>query len=300
MDKHIVFVHGIKPKPERTLYKDRLLRHLNESLSEPISPEQFHVAYWPQAIDRNRQDLPISDDEYVDGGDGSGNFKAYTVPELLEFTVKGTIKRSVTSRLEDRLSAVLSGAAPDTVSDQIQRAIASFVTDRVAPLVYEAFIEDVHLYFNRGRRGPVKQVVKDVLEDAVPNDAAVCLIGHSMGSFVSLDLILEGTRMVDRFISVGSPLGISVIQQAIGLTEQNRSTLPTRIGDWFNIYDPFDLVAFDSDLPDDFSDVGVIEETVRNEFVIRRGEERDHHKSYGYLRTERVSEVIEDFLANGN
>lgn len=297
MSQHIVFVHGLGRKPPADVYVPRVKRHLEESVGRPVPPESFHVAYWADMIEPGRRPLSPAEDEYIGSSDGSENFREYSFLEELAFRARGVAKGVVTSRLEDEISRLLhpEDDDPENIINRIREIVSSFITTDVAGQVYERFVRDVDLYFRKGRRPHVKGVVQETLE-ALPDNSSVCLIGHSMGSFVSLDLILEGTRHIDRLITIGSPLGISVIQKEIGLTDANRAALTRKITDWVNFYDRLDCVAIDSDLEDDFPEIQPMDRPVRNEFVVRHGDERNHHKSYGYLRAAELGEIVADFL----
>ena len=117
-----------------------------------------------------------------------------------------------------------------------------------------------------------------------------------MGSIIALDLIGSGTRMIDLFVTIGSPLGIGVVQSQIELDDQAKGALPDKIGHWFNFFDRLDVVALDSDLEDDFPQIGPLDVRIKNEFINKDGE-RNHHKSYGYLRTKELGAVVAPFLA---
>lgn len=300
MSKQIVFVHGLGRKPPKDAYVRRLKRHLEKSVGRSIPIEDFHAPYWTEAIEPGRQPLTAEEDEYIDSGDGSENFRKYSFLEELKFRAKGVAKGVVTSELEDKISRILSPEVdddPEGIIDQIRGVVSSFITNEVAGLVYETFVRDLDLYFRQDRRDPVKQIVKNTL-NAIPADSKVCVIAHSMGSFVALDVILEGTRHIDRLITIGSPLGLSVIQNDIGLTEGNRAALKQSVSDWINLFDRLDCVAIDSDLEDDFPEIQPMDRPIRNEFVVRHGEDRNHHKSYGYLRAPELGEIVADFLDN--
>ena len=68
-----------------------------------------------------------------------------------------------------------------------------------------------------------------------------------------------------------------------------------RIGEWFNLYDRMDVVAVDSDLADDYDPIEVEDIRIRNQFI-NKDRERNHHKSYGYLRCPEMGEIIEDLI----
>ena len=79
--------------------------------------------------------------------------------------------------------------------------------------------------------------------DQIPDSGDVVLIGHSLGSVISIDLIdhLPPSLHVRRFITIGSPAGSRVLQH------NSRDILKkfpyARVDDWSNFLDPLDGVT---------------------------------------------------------
>ena len=86
-----------------------------------------------------------------------------------------------------------------------------------------------------------------------------------------------------------------MIKEQLGVDATVCDDLHNRITTWFNLYDRLDTIALDSDLGDDFEPMPVVDVRIRNEFVTKEGE-RNHHKSYGYLRSPELGEIIRDIL----
>ena len=80
----------------------------------------------------------------------------------------------------------------------------------------------------------MRKTLTDVL-DSFPASSKTCLIAHSMGSIIAHDVVLCGTRPIDTFITVGSPLGIKVVQKRIGATVAKRRSVPQRVTRWFKL-----------------------------------------------------------------
>ena len=139
----------------------------------------------------------------------------------------------------------------------------------------------------------------------------IMLIGHSMGSIISYDVLRDlGQRDnafdIAHFVTIGSPLGIPYVKDHV-YDERGRydSAVPLRtpsvVSDqWVNYADRKDPVAVDAHLRDDYKANGrgirVEDDLVINDYVTGDGESRPH-KSYGYLRTPELSEHIRRFLA---
>ena len=88
----------------------------------------------------------------------------------------------------------------------------------------------------------MRKTLTDVL-DSFPPSSKTCLIAHSMGSIIALDVILRGTHPIDTLITVGSPLGIKVVQKQIGATAAKRRSIPQRVARWFNFSDGSGLAS---------------------------------------------------------
>ncbi|MFQ5769376.1 MAG: hypothetical protein ACE5HX_02490 [bacterium] len=70
---------------------------------------------------------------------------------------------------------------------------------------------------------------------------------------------------------------------------------------WVNFADKKDPVAFDTHLGDDYgankNGIKVADDLVANDYQAPgKNQDRNHHKSYGYLRTPELSKHIEEFL----
>jgi len=125
------------------------------------------------------------------------------------------------------------------------------------------------------------------------------LIAHSMGSIIAYDVLreLDHTDMnsIEHFMTIGSPLGLPIVTQNIR-REFNETKTPENVARWTNIADPADKVALDCNLSDDYkkpntSGVKVTDILVHNDYVNHEGK-ANNHKSYGYLRTPELSDLI--------
>ena len=97
---------------------------------------------------------------------------------------------------------------------------------------------------------------------------------------------------------MGSPLGLPLVTANIR-QELNAARTPENVLRWTNIADPGDKVALDCNLSDDFrpstAGVRVHDVLVHNKYVGRRGE-ANRHKSYGYLRTPELCDLVNELL----
>ena len=281
-DSHFVLIHGLSSKPSKSILEDRYQKHLSESVGGAISTERIHLANWADLMGYE-PDQPAQD-EYVEGGD---NFKPYSLRESLSLGVRGFLRNRGIDLVEDKLRDALG---PDSASHNMAAVLPAALAGGPAGRVYERFVPDMNRYFFEGFRDRVLDRLSEQLA-AVPAGASVCLIAHSMGSIIAADLLLNSSRTVQTFVTIGSPLGIRVVKEQLGVTTEGLEEMGGRIGEWFNLYDRMDVVALDSDLADDYAPIDVEDVRIRNEFVNKDGE-RNHHKSYGYLRCPEMGEII--------
>jgi hypothetical protein len=80
---------------------------------------------------------------------------------------------------------------------------------------------------------------------ATIGDGCRVLIGHSLGSVVAYEtLLLDPTLQVDTLITLGCPLPMRTVENALRRqTADGSSRVPRQIRRWVNIYDPSDPVA---------------------------------------------------------
>ncbi len=132
-------------------------------------------------------------------------------------------------------------------------------------------------------------------------DHETILISHSMGTIVAYEVLRDLGRsreypdfVLDHFITMGSPLGLTVIKGNI-LGEHKKLRTPSCVrGSWYNFSDPGDYVCLDSHLRDDYESnsfgIQVKDVLVCNDYP------GNAHKSYGYLRTPEFSKHLASLL----
>lgn len=137
----------------------------------------------------------------------------------------------------------------------------------------------------------------------------IMLIAHSMGSIIAYDVMTQkaSNTIIDTFVTIGSPLGLPIIKSRIVAGHQGKHSptgtlkTPENIrSHWYNLADTRDKIAINYTLRDDFcvnaANIGPIDKLVANDYV--SGEQKNPHKSYGYLRTLEMAEIISNFLGD--
>lgn len=163
--------------------------------------------------------------------------------EGLEIEPAGDRLAGWLERMSYTADALAEGEAA-TAPDAPQAEVLPLPRDaRVAifrALVRVAF-KDVHAYFFGGCMEPMRKVVRDALPGP---DGPVIVLGHSLGSIIAYDVLREsagGGRQIPLFLTVGSPLAVTEVQDLITAPLE----VPAGVAAWRNVADCRDLVASD-------------------------------------------------------
>ena len=275
MEKYrIIFVHGIGDKPNAT-------KHLEEwkrSLGEIPGNVEYAMAYW------------------ADLREGQ-----LSIPTKKE--ARSLVNNALTPIQREELSATTSYR---TRFLPPHRRILNFFKDIVLsasePLVkylLDEYLDDVYNYFYRkGKRSIIRQRVTEIVHSAILREEKVIIVSHSMGTVIALDAIYQQKEApVALFVTMGSPLGSSYIQRAIG-----KNHFPMNVSYWLNLYDRVDIVAMpDSRIENDFlsqlqDGEAVQDNQVRDNFSPLN--ERDPHHWNGYLSSAEIRYAIQQVTAD--
>ena len=121
------------------------------------------------------------------------------------------------------------------------------------------------------------------------------VVAHSQGSMIAYCVLMEqefAQKDIALFVTIGSPLGITEVQDYIKeLTGQRKLAVPPNVRQWINVCDPLDPVALDKDLTAEFgqSARGV---KVRNHVRFNPDSPRHPHSGTGYLSLEEVRQPV--------
>lgn len=150
----------------------------------------------------------------------------------------------------------------------------------------KSFTRDVFLYLT------IKDIKRQINEVVIKHfDATPCVVvGHSLGSVVGY-LVLKNypAFKVQKFITLGSPLGLRAIQNHL----EPPLEMPTCIknGNWFNAYDERDLVALNPLNMEFFN----IFPTIKNKNDVKN-HTSNRHGIAGYLDDAEVAQKIYEAL----
>lgn len=275
---HITFVHGIgnKPPAERLLGLWRQALAGAGGLDLEAAGVTSSMVYWADVLHAAPLAEPRSDDGFTEGEFGAAGFDdaAEFLPRtLLETHFMAMLAAKVGGALVANSFASRNRAEqPVLLTSQLSRGIRRHLL--------EAFLRDAHHYLfdveHRPRPGQTFRVRQEINRRfveavaAVPQAARHVVVGHSLGSVIAYDCLknVEGCPRIDAFVSIGSPLGLSEVQDRFEPGYSRGDGFPSGklAGPWFNLSDRFDPVCgLDVKLASDYRAGG--ERRVRDHIV---------------------------------
>ena len=205
------------------------------------------------------------------------------VPEPAGKDLDGWLRRMTYSA--DALAAGENAEPPPASPFEVLPFPRSVRVAMFRKLVRRTF-EDVHAYFFGGFKEPMRQVLRDALSGI---DGPVVVLGHSLGTILAYDTLREQDSNgleIPLFVTVGSPLGITEVQDLVERPLQ----VPAAVTAWRNASDARDLVALDHTLrsayapPDRCTDFMVINDSP------------NHHGIREYLRAAPIQEPLRELF----
>lgn len=318
MKTTIIGIHGLANKSEKGVLIDAWSESIKEGLAKNENYVDndftFKMVYWADLLYK----FPQHQDHDFDF-DSLYNKEPYLKAH------RDALKEHRENWLDHLQSGTLS-----LVDDFFDIAEKSKLFSKIPRYFVDKFLKDLSIYYTPSRmlksRDPQlgKQSARIVLQNELKktildskDDNNIVVIAHSMGSIIAYDVLRDLGREslgfnVKHFITIGSPLGLPHVKKNIELERKSYSMLkgrsvplrsPTIISrSWLNYADKKDPVAFDTQLDDEFDmnerGVQVVDEAVLNDYVGQDGN-RNHHKSYGYLRTPEMSRHLKKIIVGG-
>lgn len=135
----------------------------------------------------------------------------------------------------------------------------------------KVFLRDVHHYLFDAEFSPrpgesyqIRQTIRgrvlEALQTDAPSDGPHVVVSHSMGTVIIYDCLkrVADCPAIDGLMTVGSPLGLDDIQDALKPEWSRPDGFPARCsGQWVNVFDRLDPVAaFDAELANDYQRQG--------------------------------------------
>ncbi len=289
----ILYIPGLKPKPEYSLHREQVLRCLLEGIRriDPHTADEmaqdehcFDIVSWTYDFYGTHRDI---------------NLDLADIEAVLKQTQATAEDREIVTSWKRRCIRSLYRAA-----DHLPFLIPHFADEDV-----ELQLLDLRRYAkNEGDIAEiVRRAVKAPLRAAANAGRPILLYGHSMGSVIGYDSLwqlshepVEEVR-IDLMLTTGSPLGQRLIQRRLkGFREQGIERFPGNIRRWINISAIGELTAIDMTLNNDFGEMirlGLVEDIEDLEIYnyYRMNGVLNVHAEYGYLVHEVAANVIRNW-----
>ncbi len=322
--KRIIMIHGLASKPPQRVLDDLWAECLIENIrvddkglatALDNSPETFLSGYWANATPHHIED----DKRYV---------------KKLRVQVDDVIAQR--RKMKDKFHVGFGekvGAFFKSRGESLVKLLAGALTvqdDVMKRYLRETDLYDGDQYISDRMRRPLE----DALRQAWDDDCDVALVSHSMGTFISYDVLWRFShrsepefkkyreKVVQMFVTMGSPLGDKVVRDLLFARHHRKGSAkstrqyPTNIESWHNYACLGDVVAhrtdFDGEFFKDMKKRGALPRRpkhrsidyvkLHNPFRVvshignKGREKRNPHKSYGYLVQPRLGSWIADFL----
>lgn len=319
--KRIILIHGLASKPPERACTDLWRRCLIENIrmyDKPLAAaleenvQVFVSAYWANATPHH-----IEDDNYY--------------VRRLKTQVEKVIdeRRNVKEKFHVGAGEKIGAFFKDRGLD-VTKLLAGALT--VKDEVMKQFLEETRLYDeDQYVADRMRAPLQKALMDAWDSECVVAILSHSMGTFISYDVLWRFShrstqpfakyrnKRVQMFVTMGSPLGDQTVRELLFSArhkEHDKRSFPTNIDFWHNYACLGDVVShrrnFDKEFYDPMRELGLLPErpkyrgidyvNLHNPFrvVSHKGnkdrEKGNPHKSYGYLVQPRLGSWIKDFL----
>lgn len=287
----IIYIPGLKPKPEPQLHREQLLRCLTEGVrrvdqqaaEEIAGQDNFQLISWTYDFYGQTRDISL------DLGDIDTLLSKDRASEA-DIQVAASLRRRFIIWLF-RLANYLPFILPGVATDEIEVHLRDFFR---------------YVHNSNGIAEAAREKLKTRLHAAAAAGRPVLLLAHSMGSVIAWDTLWQQTRdgaplPVDLFVTIGSPLGQKIVQRhLLGRKEAEARRYPAGIDYWINIAAIGELTAIDRYLRNDFA--GMIRQG-----LVRNIDDRDAfnwyhmngalnvHAEYGYLVNEVTARCVSDW-----
>lgn len=287
----IVYVPGMKPKPEPAVHRRALLRVLDAGLARvrPAAAERlraeaarFELVSWTHRFYGTYRDMRL---------DCPG----------IERVLAGTPPDAEDRRRIDSLGLKLRRWW-HLFGDSVP-----WLTDLIAGAEMRVLLAEVRRYLadEHGIADEIRGLLKVPLLRAWRAGERVMLIGHSLGSVIAYDALWELSREdgasgdVDLLITMGSPLATRFIRRSLrGAGQPESRRYPANVRKWVNFSAKGELTALHPRLEPFFGAIVAQGHTrsLEDHSALCTAFHADFglnvHKSYGYLAHSEVADVI--------
>jgi len=303
MSKIIIGIHGLGNKPPFAVMEQWWLQSILDGFQAvhcPSSWLKFELVYWANFIHNKPLDPTEADTNS---------------PLYLEdpYSQAGIIQRGQREPLQKKIKDYLEKQLDKLLLNEDLTINFSTISD----FIIHHFFHDLEIYYgsmsdeNPDPNYLARDTIRNNLAEKLRQhqDKEILLFAHSMGSIIAYDVLMQNMSDINihTFVTCGSPLGIPVIMNKFvaeqGIPDsQKLLAVPENISkNWYNISDLHDRVAINYNLADDYApnSLGIEIEDIQVTNTYEINGKKNPHKSYGYLRTPEMAEILYGFLCLG-
>ena len=304
----IIYVHGIGNKPPAAVLKcqwDKALLGVEQG-------DRSRMAYWV-----NRELYPTPLEETCSSGDqvriDDDEMSTRTVLALSTARARDSqhpVEREIKALTDDpvrqlwltKIATKLIAGTAVSNEELHTRSIRAKVLPLPEPFrrlisqnLTRAFLRDVNDFlFDVERRDAME---RSLLDRLAAGGGPFIIIAHSQGSMIAYDVlrrIKPPQLKIPLLITIGSPLGLQEVQDALRQWTGGSLPFPPCVDRWLNVADRLDPVAFDNDISDDFD--GAIENV--SGIGLNKDSPRHPHSATGYLAVKDVLEAVRKVIGS--
>jgi hypothetical protein len=299
MSKIIIGIHGLGNKPPKDIlenwWRESIVEGLQNNNYKPAEFD-FELAYWADVL----HEEPLKPDET------DKESETYLSEPYVPFVEK--VEKKEYSFREQALEYL------EKYSDKILvNGVLSFNISSLTDMFIHRHFRDLEIYYSlsfinyNGKKRLARDVIIERLTDLIKKhkNKEILLVAHSMGSIIAYDALMDYVPeiKINTLLTIGSPLAQKYVIEKINNEKKSESEtklpVPENIcSQWINLYDLEDVVAINYNLADYFTPnsngITIHDEEIENNYSYN--EKENPHKSYGYLRTDKFSSIINSFF----
>lgn len=175
--------------------------------------------------------------------------------------------------------------------------LPEFLRRLITQKLTRAFLRDVNdFFFNAERQAAMQQSMVACLNGG---GGPFLIIAHSQGSMIAYNVLRQLSKEdcdVRLFLTIGSPLGLTEVQDIFRQWTRGALRTPECVARWVNVAERLDPVAADHDISNDFMPKGRIENF--DGFFLNLDSPHHPHSGTGYLRSDPVRQTVRDTVGN--
>ena len=253
---HVIFVHGLSNKPPREAllkaWLGALKGRFGGGLDLTAAGATSEMVYWADVMYAKPA---AADEEEQEGGDR--DVAALPSKPQGETAEEQMFVDALDERLQKALLQVTAETAAANVTEPAVRAIP--LPGFVERFLMKRLVRDAHHYLyasdsepRPGEKFNVQKELRKRFVEAVERGAQQpgphVVVSHSMGTMIAYDCLkhVAGCGKVDALVTLGTPLGLSEVQDGFGKAWKKAAAFPAGtlgVDRWVNFYDRLDVVC---------------------------------------------------------